>query len=179
MKGWLTWAVFGVTAVFTALGYAAPTVVDALGRDPAVHDGQVWRLVTPILVNPQGWGQIFTNGIGLLLFGPIAERVYGPVRWAALYLTGGIVGEVYSYAINYYSAGSSVAIAGLWGGLAAWVLSGAARLPLPVRVGAAALLIAGVVLAVDGDNHGAPLVAGAVLGGFFAWRASLPAVSEL
>jgi len=179
VKIWLTWTVFGITAVFTALGHAVPAVSDALARDPAFFDGQIWRLVTPILVNPQGWGQIFTNGLGLLIFGPIAERVYGQARWIALYLTGGVVGEIYSYALEYYSAGSSVAIAGLWGGLAAWAIAGSARLPLPVRVGAGVLLVAGLVLAVDGDNHGAPLLAGAVLGGIFAWRGSLPSVDVL
>ncbi|GAA3391338.1 rhomboid family intramembrane serine protease [Cryptosporangium minutisporangium] len=164
MRARLTWMVFVLTAVFTAVGYAEPAVVDALGRDPAVHDGEVWRLVTPILVNPQGWGQIFNNGIGLLILGAIAERVYGRVRWAVLYLTGGVVGEVYSYAIDYYSAGSSVAVAGLLGGVAVWLLVGSAGLPSAIRAGAGLLLVGAAVLAASGDNHGAPVLAGAVVG---------------
>ena len=181
MKIGLTWVVFGVTAVLTALGYAVPAFVDALGRDPAVHDGQVWRLVTPILVNPQGWGQILANGTGLLLWGAIVERTFGRWQWVALYLTGGVVGEVYSYAMDYYQAGSSVAIAGLLGGVAAWLISGVARVPWALRVGAVIVLVRGAWLAVEGDNHGAPLLAGAVLGGVLIWRArdSFPSIEAL
>ena len=178
MKTWLTWVVFGVTAVFTGLGYLVPAVADALARDPAFFDGQVWRLVTPILVNPEGWGQVVFNGIGLLIFGAIVERVYGRVAWLALYLTGGVVGEIYSYAIEYYSAGASVAIAGLLGGVAAWLISGAAKVVLALRVGALVVLVLGAVLAATGDNHGAPLLAGGALGGALVWR-SMRAASPL
>ncbi|GAA0257636.1 rhomboid family intramembrane serine protease [Cryptosporangium japonicum] len=179
MKTTLTWAVFAVTAATTALGYAVPAFSDALARDPAFFDGQVWRLVTPILVNPEGWGQVLTNGIGLLMFGAIAERVFGRRAWLALYLTGGVVGEVYSYALEYYSAGSSVAVAGLLGGLAAWLISGAAKVALALRAGAGAVLLLGVLLAATGDNHGAPLLAGALLGGALAWRSALPPARSL
>ncbi|SHM86862.1 rhomboid family intramembrane serine protease [Cryptosporangium aurantiacum] len=165
MKTWLTWVVFAVTTVTTALGYAVPAVVDALARDPGFFDGEVWRLVTPILVNPQGWGQIFNNGIGLLIFGALVEQVYGRARWLVLYLTGGVVGEVYSYASEYYNAGSSVAVAGLLGGVAAWLLVGRPGTPSAMRAGAGALLVGAFALAVSGDNHGAPLLAGAVVGG--------------
>jgi rhomboid protease GluP len=179
MKTWLTWVVFAVTAVTTALGYAVPAFSDALARDPAFFDGQYWRLVTPILVNPEGWGQIITNGIGLVVFGSIAERVFGRRAWLALYLTGGVVGEIYSYALEYYSAGSSVAVAGLLGGWAAWLLSGAAKVPLPARVGAVVVPVLGAFLAATGDNHGAPLLAGTVLGGVLAWRYPLPPARSL
>lgn len=170
-RPWLVWAVFGVTAVTTALGYLLPSFSDALARDPDFAHGQVWRIITPILVNPEGIRQLIVNGIGLLLLGPIAERIYRPARWAALYLTGGLVGEVYSYATHNYSAGSSVAIAGLLGGIAAWLVSGAAEVPLPARVAASFALVGGVALAVLGDNHGTSILAGAALGAGLNWWA--------
>lgn len=174
MKNWLTGVVFAVTAVTTALGYAVPAFSDALARDPAFFDGQVWRLVTPILVNPEGWAQIVVNGIGLLVFGALAERAFSRRAWLALYLTGGVVGEIYSYALEYYSAGSSVAVAGLLGGVAGRLIGGFANVPLPLRVGACSVPVLGAWLAVTGDNHGAPLLAGTLLGGVLAWRSSLP-----
>jgi membrane associated rhomboid family serine protease len=165
----LVWVVFAVTAVITALGYLVPAFDHALTRDEGFFHGQVWRLVTPILLNPEGVGQLVINGVGLIVFGPLAERVFGPVRWAVLYLLGGLVGEVYSYAEHYYSAGSSVAIAGLLGGLAGWVISGAAELPLPARLGACVAPLGGIALAVLGDNHGTSILAGTLLGWALAW----------
>ena len=170
-RPWLVWAVFGVTAVTTALGYLVPSFADALARDPDFAHGQLWRIITPILVNPAGARQLIVNGVGLLVLGPIAERIYRPARWAALYLTGGLVGEVYSYATHNYGAGSSVAIAGLLGGIAAWLVSGAAEVPLPARVAASFALVGGVALAVLGDNHGTSILAGAALGAGLRWWA--------
>jgi membrane associated rhomboid family serine protease len=183
-RPWLVWVVFGVTAVTTALGYLLPAFSDALARDEGFFHGQVWRIITPILVNPEGVGQLVVNGLGLLILGPIAERVYGPARWGALYLAGGLVGEIYSYAEHYYSAGNSVALAGLLGGLAVWLLSGAARVPLPARLAAGLALVGGVALAVLGDNHGTSILAGGVLGGALIWwarraGAPLPTAPEL
>ncbi|GAA2288207.1 hypothetical protein GCM10010149_38450 [Nonomuraea roseoviolacea subsp. roseoviolacea] len=163
----LTWAVLGVTAATTAAGLLVPGFAHALVRTNHFFDGEWWRLITPVLVNPEGWHQIIFNGMMLLLVGVTAERTFGRARWAALYLAGGLAGNAFSYVMSDYSAGSSVAVAGLAGGLAAWALSGRAGLPVPPRIAAGALLAGGAALAALGDNHGAPLLAGALLGAVF------------
>ncbi|MEV0148407.1 MULTISPECIES: rhomboid family intramembrane serine protease [unclassified Nonomuraea] len=163
----LTWAVFVVTALTTAAGYLVPGFAQALARSNAFFHGEWWRLITPILVNPEGWHQVVFNGVMLLVAGIAAERTFGRARWAALYLAGGLAGNAVGYVTSHYSAGSSVAVAGLAGGLAAWALSGRAGLPVPPRIAAGALLTGGAALALLGDNHGAPLLADALLGTVF------------
>ncbi|MET7463175.1 rhomboid family intramembrane serine protease [Nonomuraea sp. NPDC005501] len=163
----LTWAVFGVTAVTTAAGYLVPGFAQALARTNAFYHGEWWRLISPVLVNPEGRHQVVFNGVLLLLAGVAAERTFGRARWAALYLAGGLAGNAVGYVTDHYSAGSSVAVAGLAGGLAAWALSGRAGFAAPPRIAAGALLAGGAALAFLGDNHGAPLLAGALLGTVF------------
>ncbi|NUW29851.1 rhomboid family intramembrane serine protease [Nonomuraea sp. SMC257] len=176
----LTWAVFGVTAATTAAGLLVPGFAPVLVRTDDFFHGEGWRLITPILVNPEGWHQVVFNGVMLLLVGVIAERTFGRARWAALYLAGGLAGNAFSYVMSDYGAGSSVAVAGLAGGLAAWVLSGRAGLPVPPRIAAGALLAGGAALAALGDNHGAPLLVGALLGTvFLRTMRDVPSMSDV
>ncbi|MBB4919728.1 hypothetical protein [Streptosporangium saharense] len=107
--------------------------------------------------HPKGRYQILFNGAALLLLGTYAERVYG-----RFYLAG----EVYSYAVGDYSAGSSVAVAGLLGGLTVWVVRGQTGLPRSPRIAAA-------VLALIGDEHGAPILTGALISLLFPTGAVL------
>lgn len=155
---------FGVTAVTTAAGLLDPGVARALVRSPEFFAGQWWRLVSPVLVHPEGWHQVILAGLMLPVLGATAERVFGPVRWIALYGTGAVTGNLAGHAAGSYSAGSSVAVAGLLGGLAVWVLTGRAGLRGPLRIGAGVLPSGGVALAVLGDVHGAPLLAGSLVG---------------
>ncbi|WP_162641424.1 rhomboid family intramembrane serine protease [Streptosporangium sp. 'caverna'] len=168
---WLTWTVFTVTATTTVAGLLSPAVREAMSRTPGFLDGQWWRLISPILINPEGWHQIVFNAAALLVLGTVAERVYGRLRWIALYLAGALSGEIFSYAMGDYSAGSSLAIAGLLGGLTAWVVLGHARLPAFPRVGAVALSAGAVLLVVIGDAHGAPILIGFALGSLMLWHA--------
>jgi rhomboid protease GluP len=142
----------------------------ALVRSPEFRTGQWWRIFTPILVNPEGWHQIIFNAAMLLVVGTAAERVFGRLDWAVLYLAGGLTGNAFSYMTSNFSAGSSVAIAGLFGALVAWVAFGYAALPAAARFGAAAVIVAAAVLVMVRDNHGPPLLAGVGLGGIALWR---------
>jgi hypothetical protein len=58
-----------------------PAVRLALWRDPhALAAGQVWRLVTPLLVQYDAWWQIVIVFALLAGIGTVAERLYGPGR---------------------------------------------------------------------------------------------------
>ena len=62
---WLTWTVFTVTAMTTIAGLLSPAVRAAMSRTPGFLDGQWWRLISPILINPEGWYQIVFNAAAL------------------------------------------------------------------------------------------------------------------
>jgi len=141
--------VTGVAWVLTAAMAAGqtvdPSVLDALRRDPSfAARGEWWRVLSPLLVQADGWPQIVANLLFLAVIGYFAERRFGPARWLVLYLTGGIAGEVAGYAFEPHGAGNSVAIFGLAGGLLA---AGARdrRSVSPVPVVAALAWIASIV----------------------------------
>jgi membrane associated rhomboid family serine protease len=97
-----------------------PQIVPALWRDPkALASGQVWRLVSPLLVQSDGLVAFITVFAGLLLVGIVVERLYGHLHWIILFFVGGLAGEIAGYAWQPYSSGTSVGVLGLVGGLVA------------------------------------------------------------
>jgi membrane associated rhomboid family serine protease len=208
----VTGAVWLLTALMAAWQLVDPGVLRALDRDPqALAHGQWWRVLSPLLVQSDGWPQIVSNLLFLAAIGYFAEQRFGHRRWVVLYLTGGIVGQLAGYAWEPHGAGSSVAIFGLVGGVlaaaaadrhsvpplavaagVAWIASvaglavggaaGAAvasslvilvgtqvvrRLGDPRRIYRAAALLAvllALFLLVVADDHGAPILAGLLVG---------------
>jgi membrane associated rhomboid family serine protease len=129
---WLTLTV----AVITAAGFAAQLidhrVLDALERDPAgLAWSRPWRVVTPLLIQSDGWIQAVFNLATLVLAGIVVEARFGRWRWLVLYLSAGIVGQLLGYAWNPPGGGNSVAVCGLIGGLIAAMLLGRPELPRP------------------------------------------------
>jgi len=157
-----TIAVLFITGIMTLLQFSFPVLVAALARTPGMMaQGQCWRLITPILINPEGWSQIVFNLLGIAIVGCLVERVFGSVRWLILYLTGAVVGELAGGLWKPVGAGSSAAICGLLGGLAAWLLR--RRGPTQSRLGGTMILLGAMVLIGMRDLHGPPLVAGALV----------------
>lgn len=116
----MTGVVWVITAAMAGWQLADPSVLDALRRDPAaLGRGEFWRVLSPLLVQSDGWAQIVANLVFLAVIGYFAEQRFGRARWLVLYFTGGIVGEVAGYAFEPHGAGNSVAIFGLVGGLLA------------------------------------------------------------
>ena len=146
-----TLTVLFITCTLTGLQFYFPILISALERTPGMlASGQWWRLITPILINPEGWPQIVFNLFGIAIVGFLVERMFGSVCWLILYLAGAVVGELAGSVWKPAGAGSSVAICGLLGGLAAWLLW--RRQPTQVRFGGAMILL---------GAHGPPVVAGA------------------
>lgn len=108
-------------AVFMVLQAVEPFVLAALRRDlPAVQAGEWWRLLSPLLVQSDGWPQFAFNFAGLAILGAAIERRCGRWWWLALVLAGAAAGEAAGYAWDPHGAGSSVAVCGLLGGLLAF-----------------------------------------------------------
>jgi hypothetical protein len=77
--GWRPWwsvLLIGVTALVTGAQYIFPDVLPALRRDlDGLRDGEWWRVVTPLFVQPAGIGQVLSNALFLLMFVPLAEKL--------------------------------------------------------------------------------------------------------
>jgi membrane associated rhomboid family serine protease len=158
----VTATVTALTAVLTGVAFAHPSLVHAIQRSPAMlADHQWWRIVSPVLVNPEGWRQVVVNTGGLVVIGTAVERLWGPRLWVAFYLTGAVLGEIAGLAWRPFGAGSSVAVSGLLGALAValWYRVGT----VPARVGGSVVVGMGIVLSIAHDLHGPPIAGAAVL----------------
>lgn len=97
-----------------AMGYDLPAAL-GLKVNELIAQGQLWRLITPMLLH----GSIIHIGFNmyaLYLFGPRLENNFGHWRFLALYLISGFAGNVFSMMFtNAPSLGSSTAIFGLLG----------------------------------------------------------------
>ncbi len=116
----LTATVALLSTLAFAAQVAAPAVVGALQRSPGiVHDGQWWRLLGSLLVQPSGWGQFAYNALGLVLVGAAVERAYGRARWLVVFLAAGLAGAAFMLVLEPSGSGggSSNAVAGLIGAL--------------------------------------------------------------
>lgn len=86
-----------------------------------VSDGEPWRLMSSAFVH-MNWLHLLFNTYALLTFGPALERSMGSLRFAALYLVGGLGG---SLAVCLYNdpfqpvLGGSGALFGMWGAILA------------------------------------------------------------
>ena len=89
---------------------------------PAIADGEWWRLGLPMFMHI-GLFHLLTNSIGLLIFGSMAERIFGSFAYLAIYLVSGIVGNVASFVMTpALGAGASGALFGVIGAFGVFLL---------------------------------------------------------
>jgi membrane associated rhomboid family serine protease/Flp pilus assembly protein TadD len=142
----VTQAIFGINlAVFAAMVLAGVSVTDPTTQE-LIHwgansaqltlGGQWWRLVTNTFLHI-GFIHIALNMWCLWSLGALAESLYGPWTYAAVYLISGVSGSLASIAWHPYgvSAGASGAIFGLAGALIASYKLGEFSLPPSVVAG--------------------------------------------
>ena len=145
---------------------------------PQTLGGEPWRLVTSAFIH-LGALHFALNAWALVAVGPIAERLYGPARFALVYLATGVGAGLASLwwhpIVN--SAGASGAIFGVLGALFAFPAGRRDRVPattiVAVRTVVAAVvgvnLLFGVVLpGVDNAAHLGGLATGLACGLLFA-----------
>src|SRR5580698_4708358 len=160
-RPYATAAVFLVTAVCTSLQFSSLHLNELLRRTPtALAHHEWWRLISPVLINPEGWRQIAVNFSALLVLGVLVERRFGAARWLGIYFTGALVGELAGYAWQPSGGGSSVGVAGLLGAFAAMLATAAAP---PARAGAVLIGAGALALCYFRDLHGPPILAGFAL----------------
>ncbi|MBE0697808.1 MAG: rhomboid family intramembrane serine protease [Anaerolineaceae bacterium] len=77
---------------------------------PLIVDGQIWRLITPVLLHAS-IAHIGFNMYALFVIGPQLESFYGRWRYLALYLLGALGGNILSFWLTTgLSVGASTAI---------------------------------------------------------------------
>jgi rhomboid protease GluP len=88
---------------------------------PEIADGDYWRLFTAMFLHV-GFIHLAFNAFGLFIFGRLVESVFGPFRFALLYVLSGLFGSLTSYLINsdVIAAGASGAVFGIIGVMAAY-----------------------------------------------------------
>jgi rhomboid protease GluP len=69
-----------------------------------------------------GFFHLISNTIGIIIFGPIMEKILGQKRFLIIYLIAGIWGNLFSFFTSYaVGAGASGALFGLAGSYAAYL----------------------------------------------------------
>ncbi len=177
----VTYVILGVTIAVFLLQLASQTLLGldipaSLGAkvNSAILQGQIWRLITPVLLHG-GLTHIFFNMYALLSIGREVELYYGHKRYLLLYLLGGFAGNVLSFLITPNpSYGASTAIFGLIAAEGIFIYknrkffknSRAMLINTAVVIGIN-LFIVGMIPNIDNFGHLGGLLGGAL----FAWFA--------
>ncbi|HEX5691787.1 MAG TPA: rhomboid family intramembrane serine protease, partial [Roseiflexaceae bacterium] len=143
--------------------------------------GQYYRFLTSMFLHA-GLLHIGFNAYALFAIGQEAERIYGTLRFLALYFIAGFAGGVASYTLNpSLGVGASGAIFGLIGGLAAFYYVGRGLLGDVARQQLGSLIT--VILInlfigfstpiIDNTAHIGGLIGGAAVGWMLAPRFTL------
>ncbi len=123
----LTAVVCGVTLAVSVAALASPTLMSLFVRNlPHLRSGQWWRAVTPVMVQPSGWGQLVFNLLGIAVVGAALQRHLSWVGWWLVYMAGGS-GTIALYVAWHpgdTGGGSSAAVAALIGALAVLSVAG-------------------------------------------------------
>lgn len=119
-------AVVSATLAVSIAALLRPAVMALLVRDlPALRGGQWWRLVTPVVVQSSGWGQLGFNLAVLAVVGTAVERCTSRAVWVLVFVAGGVGSVAVLSALRPADGGggTSDAVAALIGALAVLRLS--------------------------------------------------------
>ncbi|MBN2118238.1 MAG: rhomboid family intramembrane serine protease [Anaerolineales bacterium] len=119
---YVTYAIIGITAVIFILQLATRSLLQVdipavlfIKSNEWIRAGQVWRLLTPMLLHGS-LVHIGFNMYALLAFGVGLERHFGHGRFLLLYVLGAFAGNVASFLLtDANSLGASTAVFGLLG----------------------------------------------------------------
>lgn len=172
----LTIVVFGLQYLSQSLSanhYDWPYLLGAKINE-LILAGQVWRLITPILLHASIL-HIGFNMYALYVIGPQLERFYGHKRFLLLYLISGFTGNVLSFVLSSSpSIGASTSIFGLVAAEAVFIytnrkLFGERARGMLVNLGVVILvnLVLGLQPGIDNWGHLGGLVGGLI----FSWFA--------
>ena len=191
---YVTYALIGVTVLFFVLQLLSLFIVGSFANGvdilevygaligSAVRNGEIWRLITPILLHDTAFPflHILFNMYALYVLGVSLERTFGRERFLLLYLMSGFSGNVISFIISSqsysFSIGASTAVFGLIGAEGIFLIKN--RKVLAGQFGGAIrnvifvillnLFVIGSLPFIDNWGH----IGGLLGGAMFAWFAS-------
>lgn len=179
----VTYVLLGLTVFVFALQYLSqslsanhydwPYLLGAKVNE-LILAGQVWRLITPILLHASIL-HIGFNMYALFVLGPQLERFYGHWRFILLYLIAGFTGNVLSFVLSPNpSLGASTSVFGLVAAEAVFIyrnrkLFGEKARGMLVNLGVVIVinLLLGLQPGIDNWGHLGGLAGGLI----FAWAA--------
>lgn len=166
---WATTIIIALTVLMFGLQVAYPQVLQALRLDvDRLNAGEWWRLITPLFVQAHGTFQFLFNMMFLVVFLPMAERLYGAKLWF-LYFVPGVIGQLVNSNWNPGGGGSSTAVFGVMGSILIYVLVHRKNAPKQYPVFAILGICGAVVMCFTADGHGPGLLTGAVLAALICW----------
>jgi rhomboid protease GluP len=104
---WATTVALLVVGIPTLAQFTvAPSLLGDLQRDwILIGRGQVWRLLTSLVVQDGGLAGAIFNLIALAAIGVAAEQVWGAKRWAAIALAAGLGAQFWGIIVQPLAAG--------------------------------------------------------------------------
>lgn len=172
-------ALWLVVAVPSILQVPFPAVRHALERDPdkIEHHGQLWRLLTSVVVQDGGVAGTVSNLVILAIVGTAAAYVLGARTMTWVFLIGILWFNLVSLALGQGGAGNSGATFALGTTITGFAL--VRGRPTILRVLGVLPAVPGIVLVGGGNPHGYALVMGTVIGILIGWRAPQLTALEL
>jgi len=162
-KLYISISIIFVTTLVTSLQFIFPEIITALERNKAaLLSGEIWRLITPLFIQPMGLTQCLFNGVFFISFLPIAEYLYGR-SLIVIYFVTGFAGQIVNYYWDKGRGGSSTAIYGVIGSLFAYILLNRNYFPKGYIFLSIAGLLGATTLCFFQDGHATSLLLGGVL----------------
>ena len=167
---WISIGILSLTVIVTSLQFIFPGIITAFDRNRhALLSGEMWRLITPLFIQPMGIWQCVFNGFFFLSFVPIAEHLYGRSVMLIYFVTG-IIGQM----VNFYwettpgglstsGGGSSTAIYGVIGSLVMYIMINRKTFPRGYILIPIAVFLGATVLVFFEDGHAPSLLVGGML----------------